>query len=112
MTRLLLMSLLLAGCVGETDKDLATADDSGDDSTSPEDSPGPPDGAALYGEHCARCHGEDARGGRGGPDLSVELRLSDAQLIAIILNGEDDMPPADVTEAEAQAIVDWLRANL
>lgn len=69
------------------------------------------DGAQLYADTCAGCHGADGHGG-SAPDLSRELGKTDAQLIEIILNGDGRMPPQDVTQEEAQAIVDWMRANI
>ena len=59
-------------------------------------------------------HGADGTGTREGPDLTRELpRLSDDQIVEIILNGKgyDEMPPIEVSEAEARAIVAWMRAG-
>ena len=51
-------------------------------------------------------------GGANGPNIVPQLdRLSDAQIIRVILEGEGRMPAQDVTEEEAQAIVDHMRAN-
>lgn len=67
-------------------------------------------GADLYADHCAVCHGEDARGTSSGPDLKREVENhNDDQIIRVILFGEDRMDPIDVTEDEAQMIVDYLR---
>lgn len=118
MKRALFSLLLLGACTGDTSKDFAnTTDDSAGDSNvttddSPVDSQVELDGAALFAENCARCHGDDARGSRSGPDLSREMRLSDAQILRVIQNGEGDMPAIEVTEEEAQAIIDWLRETL
>ena len=71
-----------------------------------------PDGAELYAGTCAACHGADGTGTSVGPNIARELGKTDAQLIRIILNGEDDMPAQSVSEEEAQAIVDWMRDNL
>lgn len=72
-------------------------------------------GAELYEAHCASCHGDDGRGVRNkGPDLTGEIgRMSDAQIIEIILNGKgrNEMPAIDVTEEEAQRIVDFMRES-
>ena len=69
------------------------------------------DGEALYSNHCASCHGADGQGlDDAGPDIVHELHHNDAKLIDVILNGDGDMEPVDVTEAQAQLIVDYMRA--
>jgi len=51
-------------------------------------------GRAMYGVNCAFCHGSDARGGEGGPNLlRAELVLNDqhGELIApVVQNGRPD----------------------
>ena len=43
-------------------------------------------------------------------DIKGEVnKHTDAQLIQVILNGHGTMPAIDVTEEEAQAILDYLR---
>ena len=37
------------------------------------------------------------------------MGLSDSQLIRIMQDGKEEMPAIEVTDTEAQAIVDWLR---
>src|SRR6266852_5702660 len=53
-------------------------------------------GKALYGVHCNFCHGSDARGGEGGPNLlRSELVLNDrnGELIApVVQSGRGEMP--------------------
>ncbi len=65
-------------------------------------------GADLYSIHCAACHSPDGTGGTG-PDITSEVDEEDEELIEMILEGEDDMPAANVTPEEAQLIVDWMR---
>ena len=57
------MAAALAGCTEE-----------------PAEMPGPQDGAALYRQTCADCHGADARG--GGP-LAQEMEISPKDLTRI-----------------------------
>jgi cytochrome c6 len=46
----------------------------------------------LYTLHCASCHGMDGKlGGSGSKDLSKST-LTDAEMIAIITNGKNNMP--------------------
>jgi mono/diheme cytochrome c family protein len=47
-----------------------------------------PDGAALYGQHCAACHGTERLGGRGPALLPENMgRLRPAQAAAVIAEG-------------------------
>jgi disulfide bond formation protein DsbB len=91
--------------------------------------PAPPEGEALYREACAACHGLNAE---GVPNLGNALvgnefirGLSDIELLQFIRNGRDlnspentsglVMPPSggrpDLTDAEMQLIIDYLRAK-
>src|SRR5277367_1029493 len=58
-------------------------------------------GKALYGVHCNFCHGSDARGGEGGPNLlRSELVLNDlkGEMIApVVQNGRGEMPKLNLT---------------
>ena len=64
----------------------------------PEHPPAPQDvldrGRALYGVHCNFCHGSDARGGEGGPNLlrsELVLRDDKGELIApVVQKGRPD----------------------
>jgi mono/diheme cytochrome c family protein len=69
------------------------------------------DGGAVFGDTCAHCHGPDGTGTQNGPDITGELWRPDAQLLRIILDGKNRMPAQPVTEEEAQAVVDWMRAG-
>jgi mono/diheme cytochrome c family protein len=71
-------------------------------------------GRALYGVNCQFCHGGDARGGEGGPNLlRSELLLNDqnGELIApVIQNGRIDqgMPKFPMTNSQVQDIAAFL----
>ena len=68
------------------------------------------DGAVLYGQHCAPCHGEDARGvSNMGPDLQSALVQEDAYFVDVIRNGKGNMFSIAVSEEEAYAIVMHIR---
>ncbi len=70
--------------------------------------PGTPDGAILYAQSCASCHGP---GGTGGfaPSL-LGTTLSTAQLVSITTSGAGAMPAfgASLTGAQIQAIADYV----
>jgi mono/diheme cytochrome c family protein len=73
-------------------------------------------GKAIYGVNCAFCHGPDARGGEGGPNLiRSELVLNDqkGELIApVVQNGRPDagMPRLDLTAAQISDIATFLHS--
>ena len=47
-------------------------------------------GAKLFSQHCAACHGLDARGGRPGPSLhtGVIRAMPDAALVQFLTDGD------------------------
>ena len=71
-------------------------------------------GRAGYGVNCNFCHGSDARGGEGGPNLlRSEFVLNDkrGELIRkVILNGQGEMPAIRLSEAQIGDIADYIHA--
>jgi mono/diheme cytochrome c family protein len=71
-------------------------------------------GRALYGVNCQFCHGSDARGGEGGPNLlRAEIVLNDqsGELITpVVQNGRIDqgMPKFPMTNAQVADIAAFL----
>lgn len=82
----------------------------------------PPDPAAvqrgktLYGVHCTFCHGADARGGEGGPNLlRAQLVLNDQNgeaIAPVVRNGRPDagMPKFDLSEAQISDIAAYIHS--
>ena len=77
--------------------------------------PPPPDGEQLYLENCAECHGPE-----GDAVADVDLghgrfrrATTDPELVGIVLRGIPNtaMPPSNFSEAQASAIVGFLRAK-
>lgn len=74
-------------------------------------------GQLLFNGHvkpdvnCFKCHGGDARGSMRGPSLDVTAKMSDAEILEYINEGEGIMPSfADELTADEKAqIVGWLR---
>jgi mono/diheme cytochrome c family protein len=93
----------------DTDTDTDTSDT--DTDTDTDTAPPPPDGAALYTATCATCHGADGKGTGENPDITGELGKPDDELIGIIRNGKGDMPAQTLDDAEALAVIEWMRAN-
>jgi mono/diheme cytochrome c family protein len=79
------------------------------------------DGERLFAAVCAKCHGEEGRGGiatDGGPpprnfhDATFHATHTDAQLVDTIIKGKNNFMPAfgaTFTDAQMQAIVAHIR---
>jgi len=71
-------------------------------------------GKALYGVNCNFCHGSDARGGEGGPNLlRSELVLNDqkGELIApVVQNGRGEMPKINVSAEQISDIAAYIHS--
>lgn len=77
--------------------------------------PPPPNGEQLYLENCSECHGVE---GDAVPDVDLghgrfRRATTDPELVGIVLRGIPNtaMPPSNFTEAQAAAIVQFLRAK-
>ncbi|MEO5740136.1 MAG: c-type cytochrome [Vicinamibacterales bacterium] len=75
----------------------------------------PPNGEQLYMENCVECHGPE---GDVVPDVDlghdrVRRATTDPELVGIVLRGIPNtaMPPNNFSEAQASAIVQYLRAK-
>jgi len=75
----------------------------------------PPNGEQLYMENCVECHGPE---GDVVPDVDLghgrfRRATTDPELVGIVLRGIPNtaMPPNNFTEAQASAIVQFLRAK-
>ena len=75
----------------------------------------PPNGEQLYMENCSECHGPE---GDVVPDVHLgqgrfRRATTDPELIGIVLRGISNtaMPPSNFSEAQAAAIVQYLRAK-
>ena len=73
-------------------------------------------GRALYGVHCNFCHGSDARGGEGGPNLlRSQLVLNDKSgetIAPVVQNGRPDqgMPKFPMTLAQISDIAAYIHS--
>jgi mono/diheme cytochrome c family protein len=71
-------------------------------------------GKAVYGVHCTFCHGADARGGSGGPNLiRAQLVLNDknGELIGpVIREGREGMPKFDLTPTQISDIANFIHS--
>lgn len=71
--------------------------------------------STAHKANCARCHGDDAKGGKG-PDLTTEKKQtkwkdSDEKLVKKITNGGFGMPKfgKKLKPEEIKAIADYVR---
>jgi cytochrome c oxidase cbb3-type subunit III len=73
-------------------------------------------GHQIFSANCSFCHGSDARGGEGGPNLirsQLVLDDNDGELIAtVVQNGRPDkgMPKFDLTTAEISSIATFIHS--
>jgi cytochrome c oxidase cbb3-type subunit 3 len=69
-------------------------------------------GRALYGVSCNFCHGSDARGGEGGPNLlHSELVLNDQKgelIFPVVQNGRGEMPKINLTREQVSDIATFI----
>ncbi|MBI3695204.1 MAG: c-type cytochrome, partial [Acidobacteria bacterium] len=73
------------------------------------------EGRTLYAEHCAACHGADARGTPRGRELAASRRLrgrSTRELSELIRNGVPaaGMPAFDLPAARLEALAAFIRS--
>jgi cytochrome c oxidase cbb3-type subunit 3 len=71
-------------------------------------------GKSLFGLQCTFCHGADARGGSGGPNLlRAELVLNDkdGELIGpVIRNGREGMPKMDLSPSQIADVAAFIHS--
>src|SRR5271170_3887319 len=73
------------------------------------------DGRKVFNDHCAGCHGADARGSGKGPGLAGNPHLtgdSMEQLRSVIQRGfpASGMPAFDLPADEADAVASYVRS--
>jgi mono/diheme cytochrome c family protein len=75
------------------------------------------DGAALFADNCARCHGAKGDGGVGsklsGGAVTSDFKDADAELI-VVRGGRGGMPAFEhkLSPEQLQAVVDYTRTDL
>src|SRR5688500_5929787 len=69
-------------------------------------------GRTRFGAQCGFCHGRDAGGGEGGPDLTrSELVAADVRgdrIAPVVRNGRQNMPPFALSDSDITAIVAFI----
>ena len=73
-------------------------------------------GAAIYGDYCASCHGDELRNTSGGATFDLRrLRAEDhARFLNVVLNGKTQMPPwrGALKLEQIEAIWAYIRATI
>jgi len=68
------------------------------------------DGAEVYSNECAGCHGSDGEGAGGNPSLVDGVpQLSDEELMDTLLNPPGAMAIISLTQDEADAVFGYVR---
>jgi len=71
-------------------------------------------GRALYGVNCNFCHGSDARGGEGGPNLlRSEIVLNDRTgegIAPVVQNGRGDMPKINLLKEQIADVAAFIHS--
>ena len=76
------------------------------------------DASALWGQHCASCHGKDGSGNTamgkklGVKDYTKEQGFSDAEATNVIANGKGKMKAykGKLSDADVKALVAYVRS--
>ncbi|MBS7344919.1 MAG: cytochrome c [Caryophanon sp.] len=81
----------------------------GGDDTGNQNADGSIDGEKVVKSSCATCHGGNLEGKGNTPALNdVGARLSEAEILDVIENGRNGMPPGLIKGEEAEAAAKWL----
>lgn len=78
------------------------------EATNNNESAAAPDGEAIAMKSCVSCHGGELQGANGPALNDVGSRLSEAEILDIINNGQGGMPPGVVKGEDAEAVAKWL----
>jgi mono/diheme cytochrome c family protein len=70
------------------------------------------DGASLYTQNCALCHGQDGKLGASGASDISGTPLHVVGIKNVILNGKGNMAPVQVSEQQAEMIADYVNVHL
>ena len=69
-------------------------------------------GRTRFGAQCGFCHGRDAGGGEGGPDLTrsalVAADVRGDRISPVVRSGRNAMPPFNLSESDLAAIVAFI----
>lgn len=97
-------ALILGACGGN---DTAEPETPPEETTTNEDSA--VDAEQIVNQRCITCHGENLEGQGNFPALNdVGSRLSEEEILTVILEGKGAMPAKIIEGEEAEAVAAWL----
>ncbi|MCM3568684.1 cytochrome c551 [Neobacillus mesonae] len=108
--------LSLTACGGGNDKDTTQDNDTTTEQTDKTEEKAPATNTAADGEKvfqgtCAACHGGDLKGGVGPNLTKIGSTHSKDDILNIIHKGQGQMPPQNLSDADADAVATWLAAK-
>lgn len=99
--------LALAACGGGDEEDAAPEGNGDNADTSAIEAEARP----IYEQSCLQCHGENLEGSMGPSLKNVGAKYDKEEILEIIENGGNGMPPALIKGEDAEVVAEWL-ANL
>ena len=102
-------TLILGACGGgEETTDPEPAEETPSEETPSEEGTAV-DAEQIVNQNCITCHGENLEGQGNFPALNdVGARLSEDEILTIILEGQGTMPAGIIQGEEAEAVAAWL----
>ncbi len=67
---------------------------------------------ALYRSNCSVCHGNAGDAGLAGAKNIKTTELKESEIIKLVLNGKNTMPPANLTPEQAQSVARFVLDSL
>lgn len=96
-------ALILGACGGGETTEPETPEET------PENGGTSVDAEQIVNQNCISCHGENLEGQGNFPALNdVGARLSEEEILTIILEGKGAMPAGIIKGEEAEAVAAWL----
>lgn len=100
-------ALILGACGGDETAEPEPAEETPEEAPAEEESS--VDAEQIVNQNCISCHGENLEGQGNFPALNdVGSRLSEDEILTVILEGRGAMPEGIIQGEEAEAVAAWL----